>query len=79
MNEEIHVGDVPVPEQEYVWIRKWSKVFSTPDYITENSLKVARRDGAPQNSIYKAEHGAWVTTDDITSLTMRRQLGLPLA
>ncbi len=78
-NDRLRVGDVPVPEQEYKWIRKWGEMFSYPAYYTENALMVARRDGAPQNAIYKDDRGSWVTTDDISSLTMRKNLGLDLA
>lgn len=75
-SEKLRTGDIPVPDVEYKWIRKWGEMFSYPEYYTENAIMVARRDGAPQNAIYKHDGGVWATTDDIVSLTVRMHLGL---
>ncbi len=59
--------------ENYPYITKWGRMMGSFDYFIENEIRVATKDGAPQNATYKCGD-VWRTTDDITNLTTRREI-----
>jgi hypothetical protein len=62
---------------EYKWIRTWGRHMGSFSYYIEDQQKLAARDGAPLDAIYKDGFGTWKTIDDILNDTTRQRLGLP--
>jgi hypothetical protein len=64
-------------QQDYPWIRVWGKYLGSSPYYIDDQVAEARRDGAPQDAIYKdSDTEEWRTIDTITSPHTRRVLGL---
>ena len=63
--------------KDYPYIIKWGALLGSLPYYVKDQVAQAKKDNAPQNAIYKKhEEETWVTTDDVTSIETRRQLGL---
>jgi hypothetical protein len=65
----------------FPYIVKWGFHLGSEGYYIQDQLELAHRTQAPANAVYRrdgestATHG-WITTDDITNDSARRQLGL---
>jgi hypothetical protein len=68
--------ETPVTENDYPYIRAWGRMIGSYNSYIQLQVEQARQDGAPDDAIHKKDDGSWSTTDEITSSTTRRQLGL---
>lgn len=58
---------------DYLYIRAWGRMLgSYADYVNAQ-LDTARKDKAPQDAIYKSEHG-WRRFTDVTSPFTQRTM-----
>lgn len=62
---------------DYPWIRKWERRVYAPPEDIDRVMERARREGAPQNAIFRRPDGTWATTDDLTNPATRKEMGLP--
>ena len=62
---------------DYHWVVKWEQFMGAAQYYIDRMVRTARNDNAPANATHKNDDGTWSTTDDITSKSTRRALGLP--
>ena len=50
---------------DYLYIQAWEKMMGAlPNYV-EAQMAQARKDGAPETAIYKANDGTWQTFEGI--------------
>lgn len=62
--------------KDYEFIRKWENINKSSNHFIKRQIDIARKDGAPQNAIYKTLDGSWATADDIITSSMRKEFGL---
>ncbi len=58
---------------KYSDIKRWGHIMGSFKYYVTMQIAEARRDNAPANAIYKSGP-KWITTDDITVGSVRREL-----
>jgi len=61
---------------DYPYIRAWGRMMRSHTKYIEQQIEQARADDAPPNAAYQDRSGLWRTTDDITRLSVRDELGL---
>lgn len=70
------MGDKDGNNTDYMYLRLWCTQLGSSGAYTQSQIHLARKEGAPQNAIYRIGEGVWKTTDDIISRSTRLRMGL---
>lgn len=52
---------------DYKYIRAWGRMVGSYQSYIDYVLEKARREGAPENTVYLRHDGKWATMDDVKS------------
>ena len=57
---------------DYIMIRAWGQYMGSNNSYIRDQIAIAKEDNAPQNAIYKADEGTWVTIESVKSPTRQK-------